>query len=56
MFTRVHWKSGKHSVVVVSSLILLNVDQVVSLRAVKTSAARHTEGYGMFTTDITVQV
>ena len=35
--------SGKHSIVVVSPLNLLLIDQVVSMRAVETSAARHTE-------------
>jgi len=53
---RVHWNSGKHSVSCSFISILLNVDQIVSLRAVKASAARHTEGYRMFTTDIAVQV
>ena len=44
MLIRVHQNSGKFNIVAALSLILLMIKQILSLKAVETSTAGHTEG------------
>ena len=41
---RVHQNNGKFNIVAALSLILLMIKQILSLKAVETSTARHTKG------------